>query len=276
MYRNAYKLAGIAALLLLTSACQKVIDFKVANTAPIPVIEGALYGPDSTCNIHISMTADVFDSREPDLVNNALVTVSEAQQGSDTFMSDGQGNYHPRFLHAIPGRTYHLYLKIQGREYTSVSEMFAPVNLDSLTLAPSNSIRGGGNSSRRAPGDKQYQVTTHFNDPANHPVYYRLRALVIDPLDSVKPKFNNNELDPRFNRGKKIDYPLFRGRVWTRDTVRVELETLDFGTYEYYRTLRTSQSSNSISPSNPTSNIKGGCLGYFGAISVSRKTIIIN
>ena len=62
------------------------------------------------------------------------------------------------------------------------------------------------------------------------------------------------------------------------DTVVVELYTLDAQTFEYYNTLfQISGGSEMMSfttPANPNTNISNGALGYFGAYTISRDTII--
>ena len=55
-------------------------------------------------------------------------------------------------------------------------------------------------------------------------------------------------------------------------TVRVELYSIDEGTYDYFNTLvdvLQSSGMNSATPFNPTSNVSNNALGYFGAWAVS-------
>ncbi len=277
------QIGGLALLLLAASACQKVIDFKVPNTTTIPVVEALLYAPDSTCNVHISGTSNVFDVTEPQKFNNALVVISEPQQGSDTFVSDGQGNYRPKFLKPIPGRTYKLWIQLNGKIYTSVSEMPVPVPIDSLTFME---FDGGSGGPRKRPGavtgldtmkhaasDKKYRVHIHFTDPAERKVNYRFWIRSGKINDPRITQANSYDFDAQFNRGRPIDFPSFQDELWTGDRVEAELQCFDDGVYNYYRTLEETVNSSTISPANPISNITGGCLGYFGAISTTRKVI---
>jgi len=61
------------------------------------------------------------------------------------------------------------------------------------------------------------------------------------------------------------------------DTVVVELQTLDLSTYDYYRTLFSILDGGlgNPNPANPESNLSNDALGYFGAFTISRDTIVI-
>jgi hypothetical protein len=57
------------------------------------------------------------------------------------------------------------------------------------------------------------------------------------------------------------------------DEIMVEMQCVDD---EYYEFLRTwSEVRNGDSTANPINNIKGGALGYFGAYSWGRKTVVV-
>ena len=62
-----------------------------------------------------------------------------------------------------------------------------------------------------------------------------------------------------------------------QDTVVVELQTLDKSTYDYYLTLNSLAGGlfGASNPANPKTNLSNDALGYFGAYTVSRDTIVI-
>ena len=63
-------------------------------------------------------------------------------------------------------------------------------------------------------------------------------------------------------------------KLETGDEIIVWMESIDKGVYEYFRTAGR-DGGQSSSPSNPTSNISNGALGYFNACSVRIKSIIV-
>ena len=54
-----------------------------------------------------------------------------------------------------------------------------------------------------------------------------------------------------------------------RDRIEVEFQCIDKGAYTFFYTLSRIEDSKT----NPTSNIKGGALGYFSASTVDKMTI---
>ena len=57
------------------------------------------------------------------------------------------------------------------------------------------------------------------------------------------------------------------------DSIKVWLECIDHGVFEYFRTANR-DGGHSTSPANPVSNITNGALGYFNACSVRKKVFI--
>lgn len=112
-------------------------------------------------------------------------------------------------------------------------------------------------------------------DRANVENYYR----IIEFKNSKKIEGFNVASDDLY-KGKKITYKLMSmgngtdSKISTGDYIIIWLEALDKGAYEYFRTAEQ-DGSQSASPSNPTSNISNGALGYFNACSVTKKSIIV-
>ena len=68
-------------------------------------------------------------------------------------------------------------------------------------------------------------------------------------------------------------------RDWGLDaeTLADPEQTLDLATYDYYRTLFSILEGGlgTPNPANPETNLSNGALGYFGACTISRDTIVI-
>ena len=87
-----------------------------------------------------------------------------------------------------------------------------------------------------------------------------------------------NVFNDDFVDGNEIMMRWDADQFFPKDTVVVELLTLDESTYEYYLMLSSLSESDFIgnaNPANPKTNITGDALGYFGAFTVSRDTIVI-
>ncbi len=76
-----------------------------------------------------------------------------------------------------------------------------------------------------------------------------------------------------------ITFPVrFAGReVVPGDTVKIELQTTGFNTYEYFRTVNDAIGGGGMgsTPYNPITNLDNDALGYFGAYNTSASEVVI-
>jgi hypothetical protein len=147
--------------------------------------------------------------------------------------------------------------------------MYSHVDIDSLRLrkGQSQGIGFGGH------GQNEVRMDVHcfFRDPFEKN-FYRIKGYLNDSIGAE----NYRLYDDQYTNGSKTDLQVRRASVG--DTIRVELISLDKGTYEYFRTLSDLLHTNPIfgsTPANPTSNLSNGALGYFGAYAISSKMIIV-
>lgn len=249
----------IAAVTL--SSCQKVINLQLDSTSPQIVIQGNIYNESGPYTVTISKTVNFDQSNVYPPVSGALVIISDDHGMSDTLIEKTKGTYLTSKLRGIAGYTYHLTVKTGNASFTSSSTMPEAVDIDSIYTE--NSFM-----------DNKV-VNVEFMDRANVENYYR----IIEFKDSKKIEGFNVVSDDLYN-GKKITYKLISmgnstdSKISTGDYVTIWLEAIDKGAYEYFRTAGQ-DGSQSASPSNPTSNISNGALGYFNACSVIKKSITV-
>jgi hypothetical protein len=125
----------------------------------------------------------------------------------------------------------------------------------------------GGSSSN----ETTLSVYCYFRDPPGKN-FYRVRISTNDSTNLRRYYL----FDDQYTDGEETELRV--AHVEAGDRVRVDLYSLDRSTYAYYRTLEDLLHSNPVfgsTPANPDSNIDNGALGYFGACSVSTKTIIV-
>ena len=247
-------------LIIVFSSCQKVIDLDLNSASPQIVIEGNVYDKTGPYLVKISQTVNFDESNVFPPVTGATVEISDDAGNSEVLIEASSGNYISSSLQGIPGRTYTLSVASNGKIYTATSTMPNPVNIDSIDLEKSMF----GN-------DKL--VSVNFNDPANINNYYRLIEFI---NNEQQPGFNVT--DDNLNQGKIIRYSFMSAgngsKLVIGDNVTVWLESIDKGVYDYFRTAGN-DGGQSSSPSNPTSNISNGALGYFNACSVHAISIIV-
>ena len=249
-------------MLFLASACQKVIDLDLKEAAPRLVIEGQLVNDGQPCTVQVSRSASYTDTNTFPGVSGAVVTLSDDAGGLETLAATSNaGQYWGRTILGQAGRRYTLRVEVEGDAYVAVSTLPAVVPLTGLKAEKS----GFGDN---------IQITPEFLDPAGVRNYYLFRQYRNGRLNKTLFLQNDDLTD-----GKANARPLLgRGgededKVASGDSVRIEMQNVDAGVYEYLRTLNQVLQGNAASPANPKTNFSGNVLGYFSAYSRQQRTI---
>jgi Domain of unknown function (DUF4249) len=262
----------LAAAACCLTSCQEVVSINLNQNSPNIVIDGVVQDHPGPYSVILSMTGDYFT---PSLyfppVSNALIIMSDDMGHRDTLKEVISGTYQTSTIQGVPGKSYQLSVVVQGKEYDATSSMPTKVFIDSLYDVPRSSFDGG----------KGYDIYVVFRDPPELGNYYRVNAKssALIPADSIDGRryrlytdklTNGNEMAVRIRAGRNVN---------PGDTITIDLLSIDKAAYDYFHTLAniltSDQSPTSLAPSNPTTNISGGALGYFAAYGVDSKQIIV-
>lgn len=262
---------------LLAFGCERVITVDIKKTPGKYVVE-AVINDDSTCWVRFSQTSSFNDTLNLVGVSNARITMTEAG-GSTVVLSEssgGRGIYRAKFT-GHPGRTYNLKVEydapaganMEGNTshhvFTATSTMPQKVTLDSLFV-----------TERIFLGQKRLIATIRYKDPPAPGNAYRY-VQYIDGNEEATVFVSKDDL---FNGRSITDELLIFNDEYTLrkcDQLRVVLQCIEQPVYLFWYSLNQSSlgSSQSASPGNPASNIRGGALGYFSAHTVSAKNIAV-
>ncbi|MCD7972749.1 MAG: DUF4249 domain-containing protein [Candidatus Azobacteroides sp.] len=255
---------GIGFLFVLVfglSACEKEIDVKLRSVDPILVIEGKIR-EDSLAMVRLTTTKDFYDDNFFPAVENARVFISDDRGNEETLLlSPELGWYTANNIKGEVGVTYHLNVEHEGNIYTASTTMPPKVTIDSITLT-------------KIPIYDYPIPILHFMDPKGEVnQYYR----TIIYLNNSRIKKDNETLSTEFTDGSHIArmVPIFvdedKGETFEPgDLITIELQSVDKGTYLFFKTMGDVDDS----LNNPTSNITGGALGYFAAYPTDVMSII--
>ena len=256
-------------LITLITSCENVIEIELDYMKPKLVIEGVINDFDNKCIIKLSKTTDYFNYKTNPTVSDAVITLTDNTGTVVKFNEIEPGNYLGESVQAKSHIDYTLSILSEGDNYVAKATIPQKVNIDSLTCLynPISIFYEVG-----------YVVSCHFSDPEESGNFYRLKTYNINDKSKAK---NSKDLynDDIFN-GNRVELSWSYNVYQQNDTVVVELYSLDGQTYDYYKTLFPisggAEMMSFTTPANPNTNISNGALGYFGAYTISRDTIIIS
>jgi Domain of unknown function (DUF4249) len=252
---------------MLAAACKKVINVDLKNAAPQIVIEGNVTDDAGAYEVRISRTVDFSADNVYPPVTNATVYITDSMQGrTDQLTQADSGVYLSNTITGISGHIYGMQVNVDGQQYTASSMMPARVPLDSITFAENVNFNN----------QLEVNAIVNFQDPAVGHNYYQFTEYV-----------NGRQIpdifvfDDRLSTGRYIQDPLFNDSAYLQkgDTLVLIMACIDANTYNYFYQLQdvtgNSLQAQSATPSNPTSNISNGALGYFSAHTTQRAAISV-
>ncbi|MBK9389245.1 MAG: DUF4249 domain-containing protein [Bacteroidetes bacterium] len=256
-------------LIILFASCESVIEIDLDYMKPKLVIEGVISDFDTRCIVKLSKTTDYFNRKTNPAVSGAVILLTDNAGTVVKFNETEPGNYLAESLQAKSNMEYTLSVFSEGNKYVAEATIPQKVNIDSLNYKynPEGIFYDVG-----------YVVSCHFSDPEEARNFYRLKTYSINDIAKAR---NSKELynDDVYN-GNNVELLWSNNVYQPNDTVVVELYSLDEQTYDYYKTLFPisggAEMMSFTTPANPNTNISIGALGYFGAYSISRDTIIIS
>jgi hypothetical protein len=261
---------------VLTS-CTKVVNIDLNSANPSIVVDAEITDQPGPYTVNLTQTVNFSDNNVFPGVTGATVVISDNAGNTETLTETGSGNYVASHLQGTSGRAYHISITSNGKNYTAVSTMPAPVALDSVIADTSSRTRGGGfGGGGNTTPVVGVSVLAVFTDPAGVANYYRL----IECVNHVPNYKNISIISDQGQDGAIISKNVVRRdtTIHKGDTISVILESIDANVYEYYRTLAqiTKQQTGiqTTVPGNPTTNLSNNALGFFSAYAIRTKYTI--
>ena len=255
-------------LIIFLTSCESIIEIDLDYMKPKLIIEGVISDFDNQCIIKLSKTTDYFNRTTNPMVSDAVITITDNAGIVVKFNEIEPGNYLGEFVQAKSCVNYTLNILSEGDQYVAEATIPQKVIIDSLTCLynPESIFYEVG-----------YVVSCHFSDPEESRNFYRLKTYNIN--DKSKARYSKDLYNDDVNNGNNVELTWSYDVYQQSDTVVVELYSLDEKTYDFYKTLFPisggSEMMSFTTPANPNTNISNGALGYFGAYTICRDTIII-
>ncbi|MFW0715785.1 DUF4249 domain-containing protein [Pedobacter sp. N23S346] len=244
------------------TSCTKIIEIDTKNAEPQVVIEGKIVDRLVEQQILITKTVGYDEVGIYPKITGATVKVTDSRGNNYAFTEKSPGIYVNR-MRGVYGVTYTMDVTAEGKNYQASSKMPNPVKLDSIGVV-SNSFFG----------EERKTAAAFFVDPANQTNAYHFNLYVNGVFaDRI---FVEND---RLTNGNNLRVQLFYEAndnddgLKSGDTFSIEMEGIDSNIFNYWFALSQQDGrgpNQGTTPSNPTSNISNGALGYFSANTFQR------
>lgn len=245
------------------TSCKKIIQIDTNNAEPQLVIEGKITDRVVEQQVLLSKTVGYDEKSIFPKVSGATVVVSDSRGNQYVFREKAPGVYVNR-MRGVAGITYKMEVTAEGKNYQAISKMPNLVKLDSIGVITNSFF-----------GNDRKTAAAFLVDPPNETNFYRFN-LYVNGLFSNRIYVNND----RLTNGNKLRIQLFYEAnddddegLKSGDNIIVEMEGIDSNVFDYWYALRQQEGggpNQGTTPSNPTSNISNGALGYFSANTFQR------
>lgn len=244
-------------VVILFSACEKVIDLDLQGSSPRIAIEANLNDLSTDQVIRITRTVAFGTDKKSDAVGDASVSVRSSANEEINFVYDKDGYYRAQNFVVKSGLRYSLDVRVDGQSYTSTAVMPQYVAIDSI-----------GISKEAVFTEERYYPTFKFYDPAGTKNYYLYEISINDSPVRFASTYND-----KFNDGKYITHEIEDRSVELEldDEVKVIRYCVEEQVYKFWNEFQ-SANPGGAAPGNPSSNISNGALGYFSVASATVHT----
>ncbi|MBK7468427.1 MAG: DUF4249 domain-containing protein [Saprospiraceae bacterium] len=259
---------SIIAFTILFSHCTKIIDIDLNTTDPKIIVEASINNQNGPYKVKLSKTVNFDQKNTYPPISNAIVTLTD-DVNTDTLIEQKPGEYYSQNITGKTGKSYNLYININGEIITAKSTMPEIVPLDTITFLVSNFGPG------RNEDEDIYVPIPHFKDPSKLGNYYRFKITVNDTLDKTFYVDNDDLIN-----GLEYQRPQFGNDIFINkgDKLLFEMQCIDKATFDYFTSLNASIGEGpggGTTPANPTTNLVGNATGFFSAHTKETKFLIV-
>ena len=174
-------LAGLFVAISLFS-CVAPIDIDTRNSEPVIVIYGQITDEHKSQYIRITSSSPYFDEKTNTTVPDAIVSVTSSNGDEYSFINEKEGYYvSEKFFAAIPGVTYNLTVEVDFNKDGVMETYEAETTIPSLVLVDSVDVK-----LISIMGYRHYTLNIYMPDPPEEENYYLCRFLINDSISNSK------------------------------------------------------------------------------------------
>lgn len=287
-----YLLSGVITLTCIYS-CTAPIDIETSASEPVLVIYGNISDQLEYQEVKISSSSPFFDQQPNPVISNAKVHISTSagEEFDLEEVTNQKGLYHTLLpFKGMPTVTYTLQVNVDfdkdgvEEEYTATTTMLEAPSIDSIRI---NSITiltrrfFTANLFAENPGKNQYYVTRYLiNDTLATARLIQYGGLETDLL--AEGYIDGIWIYDFPDYARRDDFTGQAGRdivfASAGDTITLLMSSIDKGYFDFITQCQSEyQGENPFfggPPSNITTNLSNGAIGYFSSTSTSTATAV--
>lgn len=266
----------LAAITLLISSCSEKIDLSLDASEKHLVIEGSITNDLKHHSVKITQSTEYFYNQAAPVVSGAMVTVSDGSQ-EFIYVQKQPGLYESLDeFQGIPGRTYTLTVRYDGKEYKASSIMTAAPALDSIELEFALMPLDPGVIWE--PNKTYYNILIYAQEPGEYQNFYMFDALKNDSMLTNKITEKKFAADFAYNGAYLKGIKALQVQAQKGDTITFLLSSIDKAYYQFLTGLQISAMNGSPfvgPPANAKGNVSNGAFGFFYTSATNRKITVV-
>lgn len=241
----------------MLASCEEVIELELENSEPRLVIEGAI-SEGKSATIQLTLTSDYFDDINPQVVENATVSITDVQLAqTEGLIHLGNGVYQGQAIVGQTSKEYKLEVLYNGVNYESTTTLYPAPEIGSVIFNP---VSGGGIFIDSG------LVTLVEVESMSSNAYY---SIVFESTTAEIPfEYNLEEAMDSSDISRFINP---RVLVQEGDSMSIHVRSIDKSHYDYLVGMNDLAGNNNqgggATPYNPVSSFEPEVLGYFYAYS---------
>jgi hypothetical protein len=278
-------------------SCVAPVDIHTRDSEPVIVIYGCLSDDRKNQSIRITKSSSYFDDQENDVVADADVRIKDSEGHVYTLFYRENGYYFSDTRFGVrPGVTYHLIVNVDfdkdgtDEKYEAVTTIPPLLTIDSINVKPVMIM-----------GYRHFALNIYMQDPPETKDFYLFRFSVNDTL------FNSQVSDyiianDEFINGSYVENTIYyfedstdervvqknegsdnafteEYMVSPGDRIRLQFLNIEEGYYTFINECITEMRGKNPMfggpPSNISTNISGGAVGFFSGYCIREATTIV-
>jgi hypothetical protein len=287
------RLLSLCFPIVIFFSCTAPIDINTRDSELVIVIYGCLTDENRHQLVRVTSSSPYFDDKENGLVSDASVRIKDSEGNEYEMLYGENGYYFSESRFAVrPGITYHLRVDVDydrdgtPETYEAATTIPPMLTMDSIAVKPISIM-----------GFRHYSLNVFVQDPPETKDFYLFRFFINDSLSNNQIS-NYIVTDDEFFNGSYLENTVYyfeditdenvveKNRdnnnvymVSPGDRIRLQVLSIEEGYYKFINECSSEMRGENPMfggpPSNISTNLTNGAIGYFTGYCIYEMTTVV-